>query len=183
MQFYYVYHKNEQLQECIARHLKGINDNIRVVPIYDAEGQQRLTDFLDTVQPLIFTLPLVITIQDNQRKVLSMMQMYDWIAEQCSNAESTLGSVAYNTIRKQSVTATIHPVILNVLCPNVSRLTDETTALVKNAAAEANEGDMHWDTYSSVTAGSRDALSRVSISDALQNGKHREVGAAPATRR
>ena len=197
MQYYYVYNKHEQLQQCVAQLLKQIDNEVRLVAIHDNEGQQRLMDFLNTDKSHIFLLPLVITVRENKRSVLSTQQMYEWVSTKCQDAEKLLGSKKYGEVKQQCVKSNIHPVVLAILSNGQTPIGsdiarhDESRPLAKvesHTVSSSNDENIaaHWDTYSSVTTTPKDATSRVSITDALQNGKQREVGVSPmaqATRR
>lgn len=193
MQYYYVYNRNEQLHKCIAQYLKQIDKDIQLVAIHDNEGQQRLTDFLKTAESYAFLLPLVITLCENTRKVMSTQEMYDWISTKRQRAEQYIGNVAHDQLKRQCVESTIHPTILHILSSN-QKPPQATEVVIDTVPSSSSSGVIddntahHWDNYSSVasTTNAKDPTARVSISDALQNGKQREVGVSPmaqATRR
>lgn len=200
MQHYYVYNRNEQLQECIAQYLKMVESQIKVVAIGDTEGQERLRSFLGTSKPHIFVLPLVVTVQDDKRNVLSTQHMYNWISETCERAEATIGADKCNHVKEQVVKATIHPAVLKILRkteqppvaavhpePATRHMPSLTRVDHQQHVPVADEQGVHWGDHALVSAtATKDSNSRVSISDAMQNGKQREVGISPvaqATRR
>ena len=199
MQYYYVYNQNEQLHRCIAQHLKMIDDQTKLVAISDTEGQERLMNFLGTSQPHIFLLPLVITVQEDTRNVLSTQHMYDWISDTCQRAEARIGADRYSNMREEAVKASIHPTVLKILRKADQSVLPEiqpasaipppppTKAVSQHQGAIADEQGAHWGDHAiGSTGATKDANSRVSISDAMQSGKQREVGISPvaqATRR